>query len=304
MQRLELFVSQNQGPLADLCVALGDLMTKGNDLDPLVDYAVSGAFFANLQTIWDNGNTWDKLQADIDDINLQIQTISGNTGFDFMTELQASLADLRDLHTTPADIGSRPVTAMLRHLLTPSGGASHYNPFVDGLLSLTCKTLDLYDENYNPGAVISPTGITADTTVVEAVQRVTGTYDLLPLQNLLFALTEKQTDEGELLLFKLLSDLSTFSDEAFGDEELPMSIVQSLFREVDVRGTPTSAVAVVMDQIYPGMVLVHSGGLSFQDVIGDTNRLFGGLDMQPNGEVYTTLFQALDFVVQNVRVQQ
>ena len=119
---------------------------------------------------------------------------------------------------------------------------------------------------------------------------------------LLSGLTEKQTDDGDLLLYKLIADLSTLGDEVLGTEDLPISILQCLFRDVTVNGTTTSAFAVVIDQI--DLSGVENESVSMQDVIHDLYTLFSGLDMTPGGDVYTTIYQALDFVVENTVVRQ
>lgn len=301
IDRTRLFLEQNHTPLSNLCASLGDLITQGNSLDPLVAYIPSANFFTNVQTIWDSGNTWDKLSADIDAISSNAQTITGNTGFDFMLSLETLLDDLRDLDNAPVDIGNKPMTALIRHLLKQGSTPGSYNPFVDNLLSVTCKALDLYDETYNTTALVSPTGISENTTVVEAVSHLTGYYNLKPVMNLLTAMTEKQTDAGDLVLYKLLADVSTFGDAALGTDDMPMSIMQCLFRDVFVKGTTNSAAGVIMDQIDLSRIVNQS--LSMQDVLHDVNTLFGGLDMTPNGDVYTTIYNALDFAVQNSQVR-
>ncbi|MEN6474108.1 MAG: hypothetical protein ABFD81_08855 [Syntrophaceae bacterium] len=301
IDRTRLFLEQNHTPLSDLCTDLGDLITQNNSLDPLVAYTSSSNCFVNLQTIWDSGNTWDKLSADIDAISANVQTITGNADFDFMLSLETLMADLEDLDNDPVDIGNKPMTALIRHLLRQGDIAGSYNPFVDNLLSIVCEALDLYDENYNPSALVSPTGISENTTVVRAFESLTGYYDLEPAMHLLSALTEKQTDAGDLLLYKLLGDLSTLGDAVLGTDELPVSILQCLFRDVPVKGTPTSAAAVVIDQI--DLSGVVNGSVSMQGVIHDLYTLFNGLDITPGGDVYTTIYQALDFAVQNTVVR-
>jgi len=86
-----------------------------------------------------------------------------------------------------------------------------------------------------------------------------------------------------------------------GTDELPISILQCLFRDVPLKGASTSAAAVVLDQV--DLSAVVSGTVSLQNVIGDLYTLFSGLDMTPGGEVYTTLYKALDFAVQNASVR-
>lgn len=301
IDRTRLFLEQNHDALSDLCASLGDLMAKDDSLDPLVAYAVGGNFFSNLQTIWDSGNTWDKLSADIDAISLSIQTISGNADFDLLLNLETLMDDLEDLDNAPIDIGNKPMTALIRHLLKQDDALGAYNPFVDNLLSITCQALDLYDENYNPSALVSPTGISENTTVVQAINQLTTYYSLEPIMYLLSALTEKQTDAGDLLLYKLLDDVSTLGDAVLGTDELPVSILQCLFRDVPFKGTTTSAASVVIDQI--DLSGVVNGSVSMQDVLHDLYTLFGGLDMTPGGDVYTTIYQALDFAVQNTVVR-
>ncbi len=301
IDRTRLFLAQNHGALADLCASLGDIIAPGNSLDPLFAYATDVNLFTNLQTIWDSGNTWDKLSADIDAVSLSIQAITGNTDFNFMLDLETLMNDLTDLDNDPVDIGNKPVTALVRRLLKQDSATGTYNPFVDNLLSLTCKALDLYDENYNPSALVSPTGISENTTIARAVESLTAYYDLKPLMHLLYALTEKEAEDGDLLLYGILHDVSAVGDAVMGTDELPISILQCLFRDVPLKGASTSAAAVVLDQV--DLSAVVSGTVSLQNVIGDLYTLFSGLDMTPGGEVYTTLYKALDFAVQNASVR-
>ena len=301
IDRTRLFLAQNHGTLADLCTSLGDLMARGNSLDPLVAYATDVNFFTNLQTIWDSGNTWDKLSADIDAINLDVQAITGVTDFDLPLSLEALMDNLEDLDNAPIDIDNKPITALIRHLLKQEDIPGSYNPFVDSLLSIICKALDLYDENYNPSALVSPTGISENTTIVQAVKNLNGYYDLKPVMHLLCALTEKQSDDGDLLLYTLFADVSALGETVLGTDELPISILQCLFRDLPLKGTTTSAAAVVIDQI--DLSGVANGSVSMQDVIHDLYTLFNSLDMTPGGEVYTTLYHALDFAVQNAQVR-
>ena len=302
IDRTRLFLEQNHDALADLCASLGDLMVQNDSLDPLISYVASDNLFTNLQTIWDYGNTWDKLSADIDAISLSIQTITGDPDYDLLLSLETLMDDLADLDNDQFDIDNKPMTALLRHLLRQGDTAGSYNPFVDNLLRIVCQALDLYDENYNTAALVSSTGISENTTIVDAVASLSGYYDLEPIMYLLSGLTEKQTDDGDLLLYKLIADLSTLGDEVLGTEDLPISILQCLFRDVTVNGTTTSAFAVVIDQI--DLSGVENESVSMQDVIHDLYTLFSGLDMTPGGDVYTTIYQALDFVVENTVVRQ
>jgi len=96
-------------------------------------------------------------------------------------------------------------------------------------------------------------------------------------------------------------DVSTLGDAVLGTDELPVSILQCLFRDVPFKGTTTSAASVVIDQI--DLSGVVNGSVSMQDVLHDLYTLFGGLDMTPGGDVYTTIYQALDFAVQNTVVR-
>lgn len=301
IDRMRLFLQQNHTALSNLCASLGDLLTQGNALDPLISYTVGENFFTNIQTIWDSGNTWDKLSADIDAMSLSIQTITGNTDFDFMLGLETLMNDLTDLDNDPVDIGNKPITALIRQLLKQSGDSGYYNPFVDNLLGIVCMALDLYDENYNPSALVNPTGISENTTVVQAIDRLSGYYDLEPIMHVLAAVTEKQDDGGDLLLYSLLRDISSLGDAVLGSDEIPVSILQCLFRDISIKGSSTSVAGVVLDQIdLSGIV---NSSLSLQDVLVDLHALFSGLDMTPGGEVYTTLYKALDFAVQNTSVR-
>jgi len=302
IDRAEIFLNTNHDALVTMTTDLGNLLINNDatDIDPLLAYITGSSavddntFFNNLNNIWASGTTWDNLKADLDTITPCIKNITGKDSFDILGSLDTVLADLKDLDNPPADIDDKPGTRLLRHLLMEdSSSSTYYNPFVDNLLTILFKAVDIYDETYNPTG-----GITADTTLVQLISTLSSLYDLKPMQNLLVALTGKTiVASGDLLLWELLSDAHSLASDILVDEEISTAFLQAMFREVPVKGGSCSVISTALDLIK--LSAITNDGLSMQYVLEDLAKLLVSLDLEPGGDVYKMIYDVLDFVIQS-----
>ncbi|MEA2101605.1 MAG: hypothetical protein U9P80_03400 [Thermodesulfobacteriota bacterium] len=299
IDRLEIFLYTNHAALVTLTNDLGNLIinNEATDIDPLLAYITGGLqaqdnrFFSNLKGIWDNGVTWDKLNTDIDTLNTGIKNITGKESFGLLDNMETLLDDLDDLDNPPADIADRPVSELALYLLEDKDGWN-YNPFVDSLLNITLKTLDLYDETYNPGGEIN-----RDLLLVQAVNSLT--TNLLPMQNLVAALTAKKVAPGSdtFLIWQLLCDTNDLSKAIMGTEDLSTAFLQAMFKKVEVDGGTDSVISAALGLME--LEAITGEEVSMQGVMDDLYWLMEGSDLKPGGDLYATIHSALGFVVQN-----
>ncbi|MCD6569563.1 MAG: hypothetical protein J7L53_02550 [Deltaproteobacteria bacterium] len=289
----------NHDILVTMTAHLGNILLKNADLDPLMGYITGSTtdnnFFNNINNIWASGTTWDNLKEDKDSITQCIKNITGKDSFDILGSIETVLNDLKDLDSLPSDIDDKPFTKLLSYLLIEdSNPSTYYNPFVDSLLAIIFKTLDVYDETYNLDGEIKE-----DATLAQALNNLTAYYDLKPIQNLLVALTETTVEEsGNLLLWQLLQDVNTLITDILGDENISTEFLQAMFKEVSIGGESSSVISTALDLIKLSAV-IEDNGVSMQAVMEDMINLLGSLDLEPGGDVFDAIYTALDFVIQN-----
>jgi hypothetical protein len=82
-----------------------------------------------------------------------------------------------------------------------------------------------------------------------------------------------------------------------GTEDISTAFLQAMFKKVSVDGKNESVISAALGLIE--LEAIISEEISMQGVMDDLYRLMEGSDLKPGGDLYTTIYNALGFVVQN-----
>ena len=218
---------------------------------------------------------------------------------DVLREVAASLPDLVDDLTLIADSveisveegeGESDPDGLIDYLTAENPDGSD-NAFMANAKWLLYRMLDIEDATYNPKGTL-----TDESTLSEVFKRVDALYGD-GLDNLMgFVSTAAgMTDELYTLIFGNTDEKATL-ERIMGDEELPFSFVQALFKGVDTNGDGVDDMDSVVLQL---LKVLSIENVSMESLMPEIVQLMSGSDMKPGSESYDMLLDTLSFVVGN-----